>query len=137
MVDRELVLRKVAALEGYLAELDEFRHITVEAYRANLKTQRIVERTLHLAIETCLDLAEHMIADRRLRVPASHAEAFEILREAGLIADPLAASLVQMARFRNILVHDYARIDAERVVRILAADLGDLGGFKQAVLNLV
>jgi len=44
---------------------------------------------------------------------------------------------MQMARFRNILVHDYARIDAERVVRILAADLGDLGGFKQAVLNLV
>ena len=137
MVDRELVLRKVAALEGYLTELDEFRHITVEAYRADRKTQRIVERTLHLAIETCLDLAEHLIADRRLRVPASHAEAFEILREAGLITDPLAASLMQMARFRNILVHDYARIDAERVVRILAADLGDLGGFKQAVLNLV
>ncbi len=82
-------------------------------------------------------LAEHLIADRRLRVPASHAEAFEILREAGLIADPLAASLVQMAKFRNILVHDYARIDAERVVRILAADLGDLRGFKQAVLNSV
>ena len=137
MVDRELVLRKVAALEGYLTELDEFRHITVEAYRADWKTQRIVERTLHLAIETCLDLAEHLIADRRLRVPASHAEAFEILREAGLITDPLAASLAQMAKFRNILVHDYARIDAERVVRILAADLGDLGGFKQAVVNLV
>ena len=137
MVDRELLLRKIAALEGYLTELDEFRHITVEAYRADLKTQRIVERTLHLAIETCLDLAEHVIADRRLRVPASHAEAFEILREAGLIVDPLAASLMQMAEFRNILVHDYARIDAERVVRILAVDLGDLGGFKQAVVNLV
>jgi len=45
--------------------------------------------------------------------------------------------LVQMAKVRNILVHDYARIDAERIVRILAADLGDLGGFKQAVVNLV
>lgn len=131
------MLRKLAGLEEYLTELDEFRHITVEAYSADRKTQRIVERTLHLAIETCLDLAEHLIADRRLRVPASHAEAFEILREAGLIADPLAASLVQMAKFRNILVHDYARIDAERVVRILANDLRDLTGFKQAVLSLV
>lgn len=37
VVDRELVLRKVAALEGYLAELDEFRDITVEAYRADWK----------------------------------------------------------------------------------------------------
>ena len=137
MVDRELVLRKVAALEQYLAELDEFRHITLESYVAERKTQRIVERTLHLAIETCLDLAEHLIADRRLRVPASHAETFEILRDAALIPTPLAGSLVQMARFRNILVHDYARIDAGRVVSILRDDLGDLAEFKRVVLELV
>lgn len=136
MVDRELVLRKVAALEQYVAELDEFRHLTIDTYVAERKTQRIVERTLHLAIETCLDLAEHVIADRRLRVPASHAETFEILRDAGLIPTPLAASLVQMAKFRNILVHDYARIDAGRVVRILRDDLGDLVEFKRLVLEL-
>lgn len=136
MVDRELVLRKVAALEQYVAELDEFRHLTIDTYVAERKTQRIVERTLHLAIETCLDLAEHVIADRRLRVPASHAETFEILRDAGLIPTPLAASLVQMAKFRNILVHDYARIDAGRVVRILRDDLGDLVKFKRLVLEL-
>lgn len=136
MVDRELVLRKVAALEQYVAELDEFRHLTIDTYVAERKTQRIVERTLHLAIETCLDLAEHVIADRRLRVPASHAETFEILRDAGLIPTPLTASLVQMAKFRNILVHDYARIDAGRVVRILRDDLGDLVEFKRLVLEL-
>lgn len=136
MVDRELVLRKVAALEQYLSELDEFRDVTTAAYLADRKVQRIVERTLHLAIETCLDLAEHVIADRRLRVPTSHAEAFEILRDAGLVPDPLAGALAQMARFRNILVHDYARIDAERVVKILHEDLGDLAAFKQSVLDL-
>ena len=137
MVDRELVLRKIAGLEEYLAQLEEFRGVTAEAYRGEWKTQRIVDRTLHFAIETCLDLAEHMIADRQLRVPTSHAETFDILREAGLIEDPLGPSLAQMARFRNLLVHDYARIDAERVVRILNEDLGDLQRFKDAVLRLV
>jgi len=136
VVDRELVLRKIAALEQYLAELDEYRHVTLETYLAERKTQRIVERTLHLAIETCLDLAEHVIADRRMRVPASHAETFEILRDAGLLPTPLAESLAQMARFRNILVHDYARIDAARVVRILREDLHDLVEFKAVVLEL-
>ena len=40
------------------------------------KTQRIVERTLHLAIKTCMDHADHIVADRRLRVPETGAESF-------------------------------------------------------------
>jgi uncharacterized protein YutE (UPF0331/DUF86 family) len=137
VVDRELVLRKAALLEQYVNELEDCRFVTLEAYLGDLKTQRFVERTLHLAIEACLDLAEHVIADRRLRVPASHAETFEILREAGFVADPLADSLIRMARFRNVLVHDYARIDAPRVVRILQENLADLIAFKQLVVQSV
>ena len=47
VVDRELVLRKVAQLEEYLRQLDEYRQLSVESYQRDWKTQRIVERTLH------------------------------------------------------------------------------------------
>lgn len=86
MVDRDLLLRKLADLEQYLDQVSEYRDITVERYRGDWKTQRIVERTLQMAIEVCVDVVNHVIADRGLRVPATYAEAFEVLGEAGLLS---------------------------------------------------
>jgi uncharacterized protein YutE (UPF0331/DUF86 family) len=43
--------------------------------------------------------------------------------------------MIQMARFRNVLVHEYARVNAAIVVRILRERLGDLAGFRTAALG--
>ncbi len=64
MVDRQLLLRKLAALDEYLAQLRELRDVSVDQYRADWRTQRAVDRTLPLAIETCAGVANHVIADR-------------------------------------------------------------------------
>jgi uncharacterized protein YutE (UPF0331/DUF86 family) len=133
MVDRDLVRRRLALLDTYLEQLATYRTIDVQAYAADWKTQRIVERTLHLAIETCMDVADHLVADRRLRVPETGAESFEILAEAGLVSRELGAALALMVGFRNILVHDYARLDPSIVVRVLQHDLHDVERFRDVV----
>lgn len=135
MVDRDLILRKLADLDQYLAQVSEYRGITVDEYRRDWKVQRIVERTLQMAIEVCVDVATHVIADRRLRVPATYAEAFDVLGEGGLLDPGLRAEMVRMAGFRNVLVHEYTRVDPEIVVRILEAHLDDLALFKTAALT--
>ena len=137
MVDRDLVLRRLALLDMYLDQLAPYRTIDSDAYRGDWKVQRIVERTLHLAIETCMDVADHIVADRRLRVPETGAESFEILAEAGLLSGELGRLLASMVGFRNILVHDYTRLDPAIVMRVLRADLDDLARFRQAVSALV
>ena len=137
MVDRDLILRKLADLDQYLGQVSEYRGITVEQYRGDWKTQRIVERTLQMAIEVCLDIAAHIIADRGLRVPATHAEVFEVLTEAGLLDPALRDPMVRMSRFRNLIVHEYARIDPAMVVRILREHLPDLAQYKMAVRQWV
>lgn len=133
MVERELVLRKLAELERYLRQVSEFRDITVEQYRDDWKAQRIIERTLQLAFETCADLANHIIADRGLDVPSTYGEAFEILGRARLLERDLVEVMIRMAGFRNILVHEYTAVDAGIVVRILREHLGDFGRFRDAV----
>jgi uncharacterized protein YutE (UPF0331/DUF86 family) len=136
MVDRDLLLRKASDLEQYLGQLAEYRGVTVEQYRGDWKTQRIVERTLQLAIEACSDIAGHVIADRRLRVPTTYAEAFEILGEAGILGAPTRDAMIRVARFRNILVHEYTRIDPALVMNVLQHHLQDLTAFLQAILRL-
>ena len=133
MVDRDLILRKLADLDQYLTQVSEYKDITAEQYRRDWKTQRIVERTLQMAIEMCLDIANHVIADRGLRVPATYAEAFEVLSDAGLLDPPQRDAMIRMSGFRNVIVHEYARIDPTLVVRILREHLADFVRFKTAV----
>ena len=61
-------------------------------------------------------------------------EAFEVLGEAGLLDRGLQATMVRMAKFRNVIVHEYTRVDAAIVVRILKEHLVDLARFRAAAL---
>lgn len=133
MVERELLLRKLAELERYVQQVSEYRALTVEQYRNDWKVQRIVERTLQLAFESCADIANHVIADRGLEVPHTYAGAFESLGRAGLLERDLVDVMVRMAGFRNVLVHEYTAVDAQIVVRVLREHLGEFGRFGDAV----
>ena len=137
MVDRDLLLRKLGDLDQYLGQVSEYRGITLDQYRGDWKTQRIVERTLQMAIEVCADIANHIIADRGLRIPATYAEAFEVLGEAGLLEAAQRDAMIRMSKFRNVIVHAYARLDPTIVVRILREHLEDFTRFKAAVLGWI
>lgn len=132
MVDEDLVRRKLADIQHLVAQLHEYRNITVDEYRGEWKIQRIVERTLQMAIESCLDVAGHVVSDRGLRVPATHADTFHALAEAQLLAGDLRDAMVRMTGFRNVIVPEYARVDAEIVIRILRTGLRDLERFTES-----
>ena len=68
MVDKTLVLRKLAEIDQYLLQVKEYAGISLEQYESSWKTQRIIERTLQMMIETCVDIAGHIISVMILRV---------------------------------------------------------------------
>jgi uncharacterized protein YutE (UPF0331/DUF86 family) len=135
VVDGDLIRRKLTELAQYVTQAEEYRGLTVERYRQDWKTQRIVERTLQIAIEACVDIASHVLADRGLKAPSTYAETFEILVEAGLMSPELGHVMVEMTGFRNIVVHEYTTIDAEIVVRILRHRLADFRRFEAEALR--
>lgn len=137
MVDRDLILRKTSSLDIYLGQLATFREVNLDDYRSDWRTQRMVERTLHLAIETCMDIADHVVADRRLRVPETGADTFQVLGDAGLLDTELAGALARMVGFRNILVHDYARLDPALVLRAVRDDWRDMERFRDSILTVI
>jgi uncharacterized protein YutE (UPF0331/DUF86 family) len=135
VVDHDLIRRKLAELAEYVGQVSEYRDLTAEGYRADWKTQRIVERTLQMAIEACVDVASHVLADRGLRAPSTYAETFEILVQAGLMPPDLGHTMVEMTGFRNVIVHEYARIDPDLVIRILREHLEDFHRFETEALH--
>lgn len=135
MVDRNLILRKITELGIYLSQVREFSDITLQDYKADWKIQRIVERTLQMMIETCADIANHIISDTNARPPVTYADTFNVLLENGIISSELFGTMEKMVKFRNIIVHQYEEVDAEIVVVILQKHLTDFEKFKETVLG--
>ena len=118
MVDEALILRKLAELDQYYSQLKEYKNTTADQYSDDWKIQRIIERTLQMMIETCADIAGHIIADKGFRIPKSYADTFKVLQEEKILDKKLYAVMEKIAKFRNIVVHHYDKVDAEIVTTI-------------------
>ncbi len=135
MIDSTLVLRKLSELDETAKQLSEFASITIADYRADWKTRRIVERSLQIMLEVCADIANHIVSDEGLRAPTSYTDTFAVLGEAGVIDTEIEKRLREMAKFRNILVHGYDKIDEAIVVNILHKHLPDFSTYRDAIIT--
>ena len=137
MVDKTLLLRKLAELEEYLGQIKEYTNVSAEQYSKEWRTQRIVERTLQMMIESCVDIAGHIISDRGYRVPTSYGDTFRVLYEKDILTKDLLETMEKISKFRNIIVHHYDRIAPEIIINILRKDLDDFLIFKNAIIKLL
>lgn len=122
-------------LDGYIDDLRQLQSVDFAEYTENKFIHRTVERTLHLAIEACLDIGRHIISQERFRTPEDNKDVFVILYEESIIASELLEKLIAMAGFRNIIVHSYARIEHEIVFAILSHRLEDFDRFARHIVR--
>ncbi len=131
MTDPELVAKKLALIETCVRELQSLAR--PEAIRADVREERFVEHTLQIAIQAALDVASHIVSDDRLGEPETNRALFDLLARAGKLPADLAATLRDMAGFRNVIVHGYQDVDLAVVEDVLRNHLGDLLAFVAAV----
>lgn len=123
MVKREVVAARLEKLREYLKTLKAAQRYDIDRFTSDSFIHGTVERYLHLSIECLLDVGNHIIADRGFRKPETYGEILEILAEEGIIPQKLFRELQGMAAFRNVLVHDYLRLDREKVYQVLHGKL--------------
>lgn len=97
------------------------------------RTVNSAQYLLIVAAEAALDIGNHLAARRGGRSPDDYADCIAILAEMGVIDAELRARLVRMARFRNLLVHLYWKLNDAEVHRVIREDLGDLDRYLAAV----
>lgn len=124
-------------LAGHLSDLRALSRITLEEYRANKILRGYVERTLQVSIQICLDIGSRLIAEFAFRQPDDSRDVFAVLAEEGILPPELLASLQKMAGFRNLIVHDYARIDDSLVFAVLQSRLVDFEQFAGVVAEFI
>lgn len=134
MVDSDVIQRRLTALEEYISDLEKARKDKcLEEFTTDKIFRRYVERTLHMAIEACLDIANYIISYEGYREPQNNKDCFEVLNEQNIISDQLNTQLKKMAQFRNIIVHDYLKIQPEIVYAILKKNIPDIINFAKLI----
>jgi len=134
MVEKAVVERVLVHLEVYLRDLDEISaKYTMADFQNDKFIRRYTERTLQVAIEACLNLASHIISYSGFREPLDNKDCFQIMLENGIISPELADRLKRMAQFRNIVVHDYTKINPAIVYAIVQSHVPDIVAFAQNI----
>lgn len=120
ITDKFSDIKKSIELMGKIASTGINNFLNDEITVSGAKYQLI------LAIEAAQSICNHLAARVAKVPPASYADCFRILAENRVISEELTTKLIAMAKFRNLLVHQYGKIDNSTVYRILKDDIKDL-----------
>jgi len=131
MVNVEVIRRRLNKLDEYLAVLRGIQKYQLQEFLTNPEHYGSAERFLQLAIETTMDIGNHIIADENLGQINWYSDIPTILCERKYISDELHEKWIRMIGFRNILVHDYLEINREIVYRVMQDNLQDLEELKR------
>ena len=126
MVDPERLLARLQRVGQEVQRLRAQAQLGREALRNDATQLDAAKYRLVVALEACIDAAQHVVASEGLRRPVSFAETFTVLADAGLLAPGTAATARRMAGFRNVLVHGYAHVDDDLVVDAVLTRLDEV-----------
>jgi uncharacterized protein YutE (UPF0331/DUF86 family) len=81
----------------------------------NLDNQDIVTLNLQRAIQISIDIGAIVLKENKIEIPNNRSEIFTLLFENKIISRELADSLKKSVGFRNLAVHQYSKLDLEKV----------------------
>lgn len=133
MIDKERIITRLEMLCEYLNILKECSNEQIERLKEDKIFRGAVERYFQLAVECVIDIGEILISNLKLRKPEDGRDVIDILGEKEIIPDEFAYKFGPITGFRNILVHNYVKIDLELVYKFLKENLKDFDQFAKYI----
>lgn len=133
LLDKDRLLEKMDELEKYLRELDEYLPEEEEDYLNSGLRKRACERAFQLASEDLLDICNLIISEKGFGIPTDSKDCIRKLAENGVISEPLSTRLEELIGFRNLLVHQYGRVDDSKAYSFLKEDSKDFYEFIESI----
>jgi uncharacterized protein YutE (UPF0331/DUF86 family) len=136
-LDRETVIQHLSMLEQNIMELEAYKNVTFAEFCSSSRNYWSVERGMQLCIQNILDIGAHLLAGLALANPAEYRDVILDMGKHGIIPREFADKISPMAGFRNILVHEYLKVDLAQVYEKLQTGLDDFRTFTRYVALLL
>ncbi len=112
MVEALIICKKLGVLVTYYQELQELvLGMTLDTYRTELFKKRAVEREIQLIVECATDINNMILKMIDKQPSKDYFNSFIDLAENNVISVEFALQIAPSTGLRNILVHEYQKID--------------------------
>lgn len=131
----DVVLNRKVSIERCIEQINTYYTLDRGlAFEQDFLKQDAIAMNLQRACELSIDIANFLIKIRKLGLPQDSRDSFELLRRAGIIHESMARALQAMVGFRNILVHEYRKLDLSIMVKVIENHTRDLLDFATVAL---
>lgn len=120
MIDRERISAYVSEIKVSLDNLKNYARLDKEEFLSSPVSIRDTKYCFIIAGQSAIDLCYHLTAKMLKKAPANYANCFELLVQTGKFKKETLNCMYKMAKFRNLLVHHYIKVDDERVYEKLS-----------------
>jgi uncharacterized protein YutE (UPF0331/DUF86 family) len=134
-VDKDLILAKAGSVKSHLNRVLEKRDVELDNFIKDIDRQEIILFNIQTAVQNCIDIAAHIISEESFGVPGSTTEMLYILEKNGYLDNDLTQKMVKAVGFRNLIVHEYGKIELEQVYEIAQNDINDLNEYLKAIIK--
>ena len=135
MVDKDLILAKAGSVKSHLNRVIEKRNVDLDSFIKDIDRQESILFNIQTAVQNCIDIAAHIISEESFGVPGSTTEMLFTLEKNGYLDNDLTQRMVKAVGFRNLIVHEYGKIELEQVYKIAREDINDLNEYLKAIIK--
>lgn len=133
----EIVLNKKISIERCIEQIDQYYALDNGLpFETDHLKQDAIAMNLQRSCELAIDIANHLIKTKKLGLPQDSRESFTLLQRAGLISVERMNTLQAMVGFRNILVHEYKKLDLHIMVEVIEHRMRELLDFANTALKV-
>lgn len=129
----DIVINKIQSIQRCVERARQEYRSDPDGFATNHTLQDAAVLNVLRACEQAIDLANHVIHTYKMGIPTASTESFDLLLAKHVIDTALSEKLKQMVHFRNIVIHQYQRMDIEIVTSVIVSGLDDLVQFGDRV----
>ena len=131
--DQETMVKLVSELRKNVARLQDLSAFPEAEFLKDPDKIGSAKYHFIVAIESCIDMCNHVISRNGYRAPEDYGDTFRVMNEEGALEPDFSDELVNMAKFRNRLVHIYLDVEDKQVFEILQNRLNDFKKFIDSI----
>ena len=135
--DQETMVKLVSELRKNVARLQDLSRLAKAEFLKDPDKIGSAKYHFIVAIESCIDMCNHVISRNGFRAPEDYGDTFRVMNEEGALEQDFSDELVNMAKFRNRLVHIYLEVENKQVYEILQDRLDDFKKFIDSISNFL
>lgn len=118
-VDKETIENKLKKLDEVINKLEQCKKASREDFMIDFRISDSTMHNLVQGIEIIVDIGNHILSEVFHVRAEEYAEVIKKLGETKIVSPDFAKENIEMARFRNLIIHAYEEIDLNKVYQNL------------------